>query len=141
MMREIKRLLPGLDSPKGRVRCFGHVLNLVVKAIMSQFTQRRRQPKDKDVEALGDPEDVDEDDLDEADEADTSCEAADEQIIENMDKDHPDLVISADDVKMGRVAVEKIVKLSQKVFHSPTIRAELARLAGEADLNAEVLVR
>ncbi len=35
----------------------------------------------------------------------------------------------------------QIMKLAQKVHYSPTIRAELAKLATEAGLNSEVLVR
>ncbi|TBU27406.1 hypothetical protein BD311DRAFT_665414, partial [Dichomitus squalens] len=31
MMREIKKLLPQSRGPEGRVRCFAHVLSLVVK--------------------------------------------------------------------------------------------------------------
>ena len=71
----------------------------------------------------------------------------------------PELVLSEDEVKFGQVAVEKvrercvafnwetdvpmsqITKLSQKVWHSPQIRAALSQLATEAGLNSEVLVR
>ena len=37
--------------------------------------------------------------------------------------------------------ISKILNLSQKVFHSPTVRAELARLARDENLKSEVLVR
>ena len=39
------------------------------------------------------------------------------------------------------LTVDQITQLSQKVWFSAAIRAELARLAGEEDLTAEVLVR
>ena len=35
----------------------------------------------------------------------------------------------------------QVSRLTQKVWYSPQIRAELARLAGDADINSEVLVR
>ena len=37
MMRELKAVLGEEAAPKGRVRCFGHVLNLVVKVSVFCF--------------------------------------------------------------------------------------------------------
>ncbi len=37
MLREMERLLPGFGGLKTRVRCFGHVINLVVKVGPTPF--------------------------------------------------------------------------------------------------------
>ena len=41
----------------------------------------------------------------------------------------------------GLLLLLQIMKLSNKVWNSPMVRAELSRLAADAELNSEVLVR
>ncbi|RDX41721.1 hypothetical protein OH76DRAFT_1301504, partial [Lentinus brumalis] len=143
--------LPKFRGREAHVRCFAHVLNLVVKAILSQFSRKRRaegetaDDVDKANEELNalDDDDVDEEDTEAAAEAaaDEGRDAADNDIIEDLDQADPELVLDREDVRFGQMAFEKIMKLAQKVHYSPHIRAELAKLAAEANLNSEVLVR
>ncbi|TBU31221.1 hypothetical protein BD311DRAFT_623710, partial [Dichomitus squalens] len=141
MMREIKKLLPQSRGSEGRVRCFAHVLSLVVKAIMSQFARAKGKPTPIEIAALRDVHDRDDgEDLRPGD-LDASREAADDADILAMEEDHPELVVVNDDLKLVQIALEKVARLTQKVWYSPQIRTELARLAGDADINSEVLVR
>ena len=80
---------------------------MIVQTIMSQFMHKQGKPVDKDLVTLDDPEDADED-VPADEETDGSREAADELVIENMDEDHPDLVLSPEDVKLGQMAVDKV---------------------------------
>ncbi|PIL25420.1 hypothetical protein GSI_13310 [Ganoderma sinense ZZ0214-1] len=141
MMRHLKMLHPESRGPDGRVRCFAHILSLVVKAVMSQFGRRKGKALPHEIQALRDPNDQDDGDGIRPGDMDASREAADDEVIENMEEDHPELRIDDQDVKLVQVALEKIARLSQRVWYSPQIRAELARLAGDAGINSEVLVR
>ncbi|PIL25427.1 hypothetical protein GSI_13317 [Ganoderma sinense ZZ0214-1] len=171
MLEELADIIPGTRGTEVMVRCFGHVLNLIVKAALSQFSRKcRNKPRttntrgmnttdadpqddgDLDVldEGLNAHGDVEEDlsnagneDEDEDEDAvpDKDREAVDEVILEALYDDEPDFVLSQDDIKAGRVALDKITALSNRVWHNPTIRAALAEKAGEEELNSEVLVR
>ena len=87
-MRELADLVPGSFGPEGRVRCFGHVLNIVVKGIMSQFGRRRGRAVDPALAALGDPEDVDVKNLEAAKEADEDREAADQAELDRLEEEN-----------------------------------------------------
>ncbi|OJT02096.1 hypothetical protein TRAPUB_7442 [Trametes pubescens] len=151
MLREMAKLVPGFRGPQVRVRCFGHVLNLVVKAILSQFTQKKRASKDSDntVEAANitrelvnlDDGEPDEDDDNDDHEGDASREAADDAILDTLDDDNPDLILTHAEISAGLLVYEKIMKLSKKVWNSPSIRTELAQLSAAAGLDYEVLIR
>ena len=132
---------------------------------MSQFGRRKGKALPREIQALRDPNDQDDGEGIRPGDVDASREAADDEAIENMEEDHPELTIDDDDVKLVQVALEKvstrmfrtsriidvtprarvlpwqIARLSQRVWYSPQIRAELARLAGDAGINSEVLVR
>lgn len=110
-------------------------------------------------------EDVDEDSVEE----DSAREAADKQLIDELDNDDDEadeeddsrrIVVSPEDERKGKLALKKvcisprvpvnvqhihtlrqITQLSKKIWHSPPIRAELSKLAHEAKLNSEVLLR
>ncbi|EIW59007.1 uncharacterized protein TRAVEDRAFT_20811 [Trametes versicolor FP-101664 SS1] len=158
MLREMSKLVPGFRGPQVRVRCFGHVLNLVVKAVLSQFTEKKRASKDsgdtteatnaaRELVGLDDGE-PDEDNIDENEdedkddhEGDASREAADAAILDTLDNDNPELVLTHAEISAGLLAYEKIMKLSKKVWNSPTIRTELAQLSAAAGLDYEVLIR
>lgn len=104
----------------------------------------------------------DADDEDPEEQADADREAADEEEIKGLDNDKPLVTVSAAEEHEAQLALQKvrviflllssraltallhlrqILVLSNKVWHSPTVRTELARLAGDANLNSEVLVR
>ena len=59
---------------------------------------------DKDLSALDDPEDVDNNE----DETDEAREAADEAEIEEDDERRPDLVVTDADIKAGRLSLQKV---------------------------------
>ncbi|KAL1937047.1 hypothetical protein VTO73DRAFT_15573 [Trametes versicolor] len=139
MLKEMHTLVPVFRGTSVRVRCFAHVLNLVVKGILSQFGKRlieNNGDDDRDDKDAGN-----EDDAEAAEEADGAREAADDVIIEALDLEDLQIELTAADIKMPTDALNKILKLSRKVWNSPTIRAELSKLATEADLNSDVLVR
>ncbi|RPD70489.1 hypothetical protein L226DRAFT_431446, partial [Lentinus tigrinus ALCF2SS1-7] len=150
MLDVMQKSFPLFRGRKVRVRCFGHILNLVVKAILSQF-ERKRQGKtaaDKststnhELDNMSEPEE-EEDDNDVADpqEADEDREAADDKILDNMEDENPDLKLSMEQIAVGQLALMKILKLSTKVWNNVPVRAELSKLAADADLESEVLVR
>ncbi|KAL1940908.1 hypothetical protein VTO73DRAFT_7544 [Trametes versicolor] len=159
MMTKLEAILPTIRGSKVRVRCLAHILNLVVKAILSQFdTDRRRrrsqeaaadaQGEDAELVALEDDRDfaeeepeAEEDEEEDAQEPDEARDAADEAVIDKYEDENKDSEITPKEVRDGHMALKKITELSKKVWHSPTVRAELARLATEAELPCSVLVR
>ncbi|EAU89851.2 hypothetical protein CC1G_07003 [Coprinopsis cinerea okayama7 len=46
MLEELKELMPSFRGPEVQVRCFAHILNLVVKSVMSPFAKAKRGPND-----------------------------------------------------------------------------------------------
>ena len=78
---------------------------------MSVFIKPRAgQQQEDNTEIFTDPEDPTAEDK-EDDEADESREAADERVIEEIieaDEDHPEFSVTDDDIKLGRIAVEKV---------------------------------
>ncbi|PIL29554.1 hypothetical protein GSI_08362 [Ganoderma sinense ZZ0214-1] len=129
MLKEMKKLNPEFRGSDACVRCFGHVINLVVKVHLS---------------ALDDPEDVEDDDDDDDDEVDEAREAADHADIEEDEGEinkRPELVVAEDEQKLARLTLQKIIKLSQKVWNSPTVRDEMSRQAKDAGKKSEVLIR
>ncbi|PIL32936.1 hypothetical protein GSI_05054 [Ganoderma sinense ZZ0214-1] len=141
MLKEMKKLNADFRGPDARVRCFGHVINLVVKAILSQFGQKVKSEAigetDKDISALDDPVDVEDDEED----VDEAREAADDDDIEEGEDQRPELVLTDADIKLGRLTLQKVIKLSQKVWNSPTVRAEMSAQAKAAGQKSEVLIR
>ncbi|OJT02144.1 Zinc finger BED domain-containing protein RICESLEEPER 1 [Trametes pubescens] len=133
MLKEMHVLVPKFRGTLVRVRCFGHVLNLVVKGILSQFGRQHL--------IEGGDDDVDDEDAEAAQEADESREAADQAILNSLDDEELGVDVTADDIRLAAGALSKILKLSRKVWNSPTIRAELATLAADTKLNSEVLIR
>ena len=78
---------------------------------MSVFIKPRAgQQQEDDTEIFTDPEDPTAEDK-EDDEVDESREAADERVIEEIieaDEDHTAFSVIDDEMKLGRVAVEKV---------------------------------
>ncbi|PIL27248.1 hypothetical protein GSI_10392 [Ganoderma sinense ZZ0214-1] len=144
MLKEMKKLDPSFRGLDARVHCFGHVINLVVKAILSQFGHKVKSESigemDKDLSAL---DDLDDDEEDEEDDADAAHEAADDVEIDKDEDDEtrPELVVTEAEQKLGRLTLQKILKLSQKVWNSPTVREEMSSQVKAAGKNSEVLIR
>lgn len=84
--------------------------------MLSQF-ERKRKAKgeraadmpgaDEDLDALSD-HDADEVDAEAADEADEGREAADDELLDQLDDDYPELVLSREEIKAGQVALDKV---------------------------------
>ncbi|KAI1784915.1 hypothetical protein LXA43DRAFT_841611, partial [Ganoderma leucocontextum] len=131
--------------------CFAHVIALVVKAILSQFSRKRAAKGEKkpDIKKAAQKisDNLSDHDLDADEEAkaqqekDVDHEAADEKILDALEEEYPDLVLSHDEIQAGQLALEKIQKLSTKVWNIVPVRTELGRLAVAAGLDCEVLVR
>ncbi|GJE85026.1 hAT transposon family protein [Phanerochaete sordida] len=63
LVADLETSLSGINSRQTRVRCFAHILNLVVKAIISPFMKKKKKPS-----ATSGDDDTDDDDLSEDDE-------------------------------------------------------------------------
>ncbi|EIW54275.1 uncharacterized protein TRAVEDRAFT_51986 [Trametes versicolor FP-101664 SS1] len=64
---------------------------------------------------------------------------ANEAVIDKYEDDNENSEITPQEVRNGHMALKTITKFFKKVWHSPTVRAELARLAAEAELPCSVL--
>lgn len=125
MLKEMKKARVQFRGSEARIRCFGHVINLVVKvsdaalpcleaythltfhllppqAILLQFGQKVKSETigktDCDLTALDDPEDLDNEDEDETDKAREAADAAD---IDEEDEPCPELFVSDANIKLG----------------------------------------
>ncbi|GJF00030.1 hypothetical protein PsYK624_163070 [Phanerochaete sordida] len=199
MVAELETSLSGINSRQTRVRCFAHILNLVVKAIISPFMKkkkaaaatadnddtgeaddsdedheatsarkRHRQPpagrshkkakgyasadEDSDLvdvngELLTEDEalraleeeglEIDEDGIDfthettegeeeEEEELDADADAYDAEEIDALVAEiETEYALSVAEQRFARYTVTKLVELAKRVFHSPTIRADL----------------
>ncbi|PIL30809.1 hypothetical protein GSI_06977 [Ganoderma sinense ZZ0214-1] len=146
MLDEMTKEFLLFRGKKVRVRCFGHVLNLIVKACISGFQGRHSHDKFKNefetafcdikAEPLCDMQELTNDEYEDEvseNEADDAHEQADEEVIASVDNTHPELTDTSD-------KYAAILKLSAKVWNNLNVRAEMSRLAKEAGLQSEVLV-
>ncbi|OJT02154.1 Zinc finger BED domain-containing protein RICESLEEPER 2 [Trametes pubescens] len=138
MLREMHMLVPKFRGTCVRVRCFAHILNLVIKGILSQFGKGAAAAVNQ-----GDEEgdDNNEEDVEAANEADNDREAADDAVIKSINDDDINIEVTPEDNALASSGITKILTLSRKVWNSPTIRAELSSLATASGLNSDVLVR
>ncbi|KAJ3558298.1 hypothetical protein NM688_g1007 [Phlebia brevispora] len=158
--------LDGMCSSLTRIWCFGHVWNLTVKvctafAIILPFTKSTKSKttgaslsdagesddnddNDEDTILLSalDLSDDDEGDSDNDEELDTTREAADLEIIEEIvvHIDDEDL-LTAEEKRLGRYTVTKLLGLAKHVFHSPMLREDLASACENAAIPSKQLVR
>lgn len=89
------------------------------QAIVSQFSRKRSAPRAGAIPADVDADlaDLDDDDVDEEpeeprDETTEDRNAADEELLDALEDDKPDLVVDAADIKQGILAVEKVASSS-----------------------------
>lgn len=91
----------------------------LIQAILSQFDRKKRASKaeeddaeeesdiDRQLDELddGEPEEQEEDDDEETDE---SREAADAAVLESLDEENPELVLTRAEISAGQLALEKV---------------------------------
>ncbi|TFY67078.1 hypothetical protein EVJ58_g1873 [Rhodofomes roseus] len=134
MIDELDELIDDFRGQRARVRCFDHILNLVVKTLLKQFdtTRRRRNGNDDGLDAaeaalqeltegmadIEDDDDVDEWDLDAVDLEDDDVDGwVDEQ--QNMTAEEvAELDATTRPVKL--VLAKSLRKFAFSVIHSPT---------------------
>ncbi|KAH9016441.1 hypothetical protein EDB85DRAFT_2155935 [Lactarius pseudohatsudake] len=147
MVTELELLLPNFGGGKFRVWCFAHVLNLVVKAVLSQFAKTAQvanlsSPEDDkalaalelvdDEEVMEDAEDVEEvtaavttthnnttNPLDRS--VQDSDLAAIQQVVDDTGYDERMPVLTCQDINLGCFAIFKLRTLVFKISNSPTI--------------------
>lgn len=78
---------------------------------MSQFNRRKGKPMPREVQALRDPNDHDDGENMRPGDDDASREAADDEVIEEMEEDHPELQIDNEDIKRVQIALEKVRRI------------------------------
>jgi hypothetical protein len=123
MVDDLEILLPSFKGQKTRVRCFAHILNLVVKVMLSQFSKTNKASSDDDLEEadhdrLKDLEDstgVGDEEIEgaeTADETDPSVEASDKAVVEgvvaDVELDGRLPPLTRDEVNLGRFSVLKV---------------------------------
>ena len=96
---------------------------------MSQFARKRvakddrtgsSEDGDRELAELSD-HDADEEDLEAAHEADEDREAADEGLLDNLEREQPDLVLTREEIKAGQIALEKVCVCSWCTFSTPRL--------------------
>jgi hypothetical protein len=142
-MRELEETLEGHQGVLTRVRCFAHVLNLIVKAILSAFNQERSGGDDS-VDDNGDGDDGDGDGDDEIlmdtkgaedkyddHELDPAVHASDMAIVQKIVQDLHGREVDDDDEfsgsheltdeerQLGRFALSKVRHLCVEHLNSP----------------------
>lgn len=87
LVSELEIELLGQNGMQTRIRCFAHILNLAVKAVLSAFTRGAKKDDDSDMQSdLYDVEEADEEEEDEVEEGrERSDEAEIDAIIEDAD--------------------------------------------------------
>ncbi|GLB40083.1 hypothetical protein LshimejAT787_0705930 [Lyophyllum shimeji] len=115
-MDSLATLIPSFSGPEYRVRRFAHIINLVVKAILSQFAKAKKEDDEDEDENLddgvvGDEEEIDKDEEDD-DEIDPSVEASDQAVVDKIarevESDLSSPSLTPDDVKLGRFTLYKL---------------------------------
>lgn len=98
MTDAIARTIPEFSGRANRIRCFAHILNLVVKAILSQFARTRRtskalQEQSEDAAELAaleddeEEEDAEQDGDEELDDEEAEQAAFDNVLVAEMDEE------------------------------------------------------
>ncbi|EEB91041.1 hypothetical protein MPER_10671, partial [Moniliophthora perniciosa FA553] len=151
----------GWDSLGGRetqVRCFGHILNLIYQALMSQF-EPKKVPKGSsdataDEDSLPDLPDMDDEEDDGENESDEELDAepghdlreaareAARREIEEMADGRPEVTeLTAEERKLGVIAIKKVVKLASRIHHNGRLQSDLAKQFKKMDLKPAKVVK
>ncbi|KAJ3490696.1 hypothetical protein NLJ89_g11414 [Agrocybe chaxingu] len=155
LVTELGRLLPSFGGKKVRVRCFAHILNLVVKAVLSQFSRKMIEEDNTLTEQLdmleeelnngtgfGDEEpELESDDDEVADDVVRSDNAAIRDVIDEVSLSGRLTPLSRDDANVARVSIAKLRTLANKIVNSPTIREDLAQCCKQVNIEAKLMVR
>jgi hypothetical protein len=123
MVDHLYDLVPAFEGQESRIRCFAHILNLVVKAILSVFGMKRKQKGATQAEdddcmvELEDDEDLDDEDIDEEvdEDLDPEREAWDEaqieavgEILERDLQQSPHRKAIMEQIQVGTLAIHKV---------------------------------
>ncbi|THH18573.1 hypothetical protein EUX98_g8934, partial [Antrodiella citrinella] len=158
--------LGGANSSHTRVRCFAHIINLVVKALLTPFTSKRRtdptsfmtdsEAIDAELAELEDEDAAADQDLLAADQDDPNNEDEDEfETEEGREEDDTRIVnqvvaaVAAEDVedidldasRVARFAITKLSQLAKRVFHSPAICADLKIQCESCKIQPKQMIR
>ncbi|KAJ3743309.1 hypothetical protein EV360DRAFT_90244 [Lentinula raphanica] len=137
MLQELPTLLPSTATAgtEYQIQCFGHILNLCVKAFLSLFDTSEKAVKADSTLAenvVGDSSE-DEDEVEEVE--DDELEEDEESAQNNGDwNEIAELsaaidevsVLGEEDIVVGRCTVKKLHKLGKKIRNSPVLQTELA---------------
>ncbi|THH15827.1 hypothetical protein EUX98_g9402 [Antrodiella citrinella] len=164
LMAELELLLGGYFSMLTHIRCLAHILNLIVKAILSLFIMRRVQASsesdtgedDLELYELQEEDDLDsslatrefnddgepvpqtDDDL----EVDAAREEADAMIIEEIMAE-----VEASEgghranIRVAQFAITKLTQLAKRIFHSPAIREDLRMACELCQIKPKQMIR
>jgi hypothetical protein len=110
MVDELQALLPGsICGAHTRIRCICHIMNLAVKAILSQFSRKKSGFENSPDGGSDDEEDQIIDDEEEEDDIDLARQASNEAVLEEItrkaEKVHK---LSVVEDNLGRFAVRKV---------------------------------
>lgn len=112
LVAQLELELCGQNGCRTRIRCFAHVLNLAVKAILSPFSRGAgaNDNDDNDVlEDIPDLYDIEDDDEEEDDEVEEAREASDEQTIDDIiDEVDLDLTVLPSQLAVVKSALSKV---------------------------------
>ncbi|THH18736.1 hypothetical protein EUX98_g8907 [Antrodiella citrinella] len=161
--------LGGANSSQTRVRCFAHIINLVVKAILSLFVTKRSKTPTNGAEDANPGDEEDDlnakDDLDEAPEdgeqdgdedpdgmpgqdedeyeEDPGREADDLRLVEAAvaEAGEDEDMLGSDEQLIARHAVSKLTQLAKRVFHSPSIRHDLKTQCESCGITPKQMIR
>ncbi|SJL18670.1 uncharacterized protein ARMOST_22267 [Armillaria ostoyae] len=160
LFKEVSELI--ITRRETQVRCFAHILNLIVKAILSQFEAKHRvkKPDDPAKKARSrqkdnneDESDVDEFEDDDDDVLDDEDQAALEDIRKELDAEEDALIeeeswdrqevldLTDAEINTGVAPLTKLLKLSKCVFHKSTLQKDLADLCDKKNIAVLKMIR
>ncbi|THH16802.1 hypothetical protein EUX98_g9241 [Antrodiella citrinella] len=166
LVAELSLLLGGPNDLLTRIRCLAHILNLIVKAILSLFALPRRAQAG----AAGDDTAAEDDDDDEElaalqedeeeleptiNEAGERADASNDEFVTDADREAADNAVIAEiiaeveagedmrheDLRAARFALTKLSQLAKRVFHSPAIREDLQMSCERCNIKSMQMIR
>ncbi|KAG6808836.1 hypothetical protein H0H92_002699 [Tricholoma furcatifolium] len=148
LVNELSAIVPRFRGSKTHVRCFTHILNLVVKAVLSQFCKKIKSTSDIHEyitleEGFADDEEPEEP-ANKEDEL-AAVDKSDEQMIEDIDSE-PSLSVcvlplTTEEEKLDQFAIHKLRVLGIKIVNSPTIKADLASCCARVNIKPRLMIK
>ncbi|KAF4610855.1 hypothetical protein D9613_006637 [Agrocybe pediades] len=157
LVRELSVIVPSFPGKKTRVRCFAHILNLIVKAILSPFSRKTSIGRSSDSEIDTELDMIEEEmnagsgmgdeevELDDDDEIAADVQMSDNADVESIDEE-ADLdgrldPLSSQDINVGRLSIAKLRTLATKIVNSPTIKEDLQDCCRKVGIPVGMMVR